>query len=673
MEIVLLCEDGTGKIPPELQYLVLNDKRIKLLSGQSLCDEQALLLALAFQEAKGDYILIVRAEDRLGSNYIEELYRCVADNHPDIVTAAGHLIEDELGRSGLIKHDCEMMDLDGDHANWPLPSANLWDKLLRREFLVMMADNGILLKPSSRQEFWFKAFGLAQGIKASTTVDYHYNDCRDADAKANLIGGNPDQIHNIFLGLLDWADEQRLPAEYRAYLMTCELKICVNILDSCEPSSYGLYFTKISKLVNQIAKGSDRKLLESFEGRHAQVISHLISADIHAHTALRSDNLRSLLIYTQNGHYKYPQTVSAPPWSMLSNVNRNILYWPDFSDANEYQKLTYEYITWAAGSSCIGLNVATLSLEAVASMSLYCSIFHFHWIHPILGKYADCPHHFAEVLQCMKRQYGYRILWTVHNLYSHKRFCSRSKELELRRLLAMHSDRLVVHSDLARETICNEYLVESAKVSVFPHPLYKIPIAQEVRLQEIDQALPSLAPIRLLFFGDLRPYKRLRFAIRMVQMHNSRNPESRVSLIVAGKPISEHQSRLLTSLVEGDAAFVMILRRISDSEIKAIFDDVTAVLLAHPRSLCSGILHLAFSSHVPFIAYPCVATKELSSRGLGLLYENQFEFSEAISALRTSLNALKREIKRYNCEAEYPSSKVLDSGLSAFLFDQKTS
>lgn len=182
------------------------------------------------------------------------------------------------------------------------------------------------------------------------------------------------------------------------------------------------------------------------------------------------------------------------------------------------------------------------------------------------------------------RDYGYKTVITVHNVYPHT--LGRVSWLRQRDAIAAwsHADRLIVHTSQLRVEL--EGLLPNANVAVVPHPLWPVTrCPEQTQLKEF------------LFFGVLRENKGIwRFVKALVELGNPN-----ASIIGAGSESMEKE--ISTSLKElGLSRCEFLPGYLPEDQIPAMFA-AHRVLVAPYESFAaqSGVTHLAIAHRRPVV------------------------------------------------------------------------
>ncbi|MDQ2070141.1 glycosyltransferase [Natronospira bacteriovora] len=285
-------------------------------------------------------------------------------------------------------------------------------------------------------------------------------------------------------------------------------------------------------------------------------------------------------------------------WDTAETAPARLWFWPDFSEANPYQRLLYRDMV-AAGTVVEGLD----SMEAIDALSPDADgacVLHLHWIHPVLtgddpAAVAASTRRFLARLEAARAR-GVAIWWTVHNALSH---AGRWPEQErtLRRELARLADRVYLHHPMARSLL--DWLPEEAPLWLWEHPSYPRRTITDTERLRLRASL-GLSPEDFVVtaFGSMKDYKGLEQYLPVFQRVMEQNPCFK--LVIAGKLASRAARRRLKDLPAGQ--LVVDDRFIPEKELAGIIQAADYAFLCYRAILTSGSLFQAFSLSVPVIA-----------------------------------------------------------------------
>lgn len=213
----------------------------------------------------------------------------------------------------------------------------------------------------------------------------------------------------------------------------------------------------------------------------------------------------------------------------------------------------------------------------------------YHWWHPFFA-----PSYRGVAASLRRHRRSTRQVFICHNVLPHE---SSPVDRGLARFAYAAPDAFVVHSTLEEKKL--EALAPSKPVRVHPHPSYDVfagrPLGRERARREL-----KLDGDVILFFGYVRPYKGLRYAIEALAEVRRRRP---VMLVVAGEfyePRSEYEA-LIDRLGLRDAVRV-VDEYIPNEDVGAYFEAADLVVQPYVTATQSGISQIAFAFGKPVVA-----------------------------------------------------------------------
>jgi glycosyltransferase involved in cell wall biosynthesis len=242
---------------------------------------------------------------------------------------------------------------------------------------------------------------------------------------------------------------------------------------------------------------------------------------------------------------------------------------------------------------------------------------------------------------------GYKLVWTVHNLIPHERTFIHDNKV-LIKLLSSSSSLVVLNTD-TYELLKTQYGVSENKMT-------KLPIGNYIGIYKSYPEVPGNTITRLLFVGQIRPYKGIE---DLINAFTQINPRQNVKLTIIGKcPSIEYWDKLKT-MTDSIKDIFMANRYVSDDDLGKLLANSDIVALPFKKVTNTSTAILAFSMHKPVIAPLLGSIKDYPSN-TGFYYnaDNKDGLRKAILFAMTH----KRLIKKYSDKAlEY--AKTLDWNL----------
>jgi len=326
-------------------------------------------------------------------------------------------------------------------------------------------------------------------------------------------------------------------------------------------------------------------------------------------------------------------------------VSKNLLFLPDWSSSNPYQKLLYDALQ-VAGVTCSGMQGRGFTFRWLWSNRCTYKYIHFHWLFGIYDPentgltIKKSVTFLAKII--FARFLGFKVIWTVHNLVSHEP-TNLKREFVLRKITSRMVNHVIVHCNYAKKKILSDWKLRKDKVSVIPHGSYIGYYPNSITRQEARETLSiGSSNFTFLFFGMLRNYKGIKQLVASFKKLKQQLPEIR--LIIAGSPFNNVIQREIEKL----AAFEGIslhLRYIPDDEVQCFFNAADVIVLPYHNILTSGgaILALSFGKPVIVPAIGCIP--ELINDETGFTYIDKAELLATMrnAAIKTDIRVMDNE------------------------------
>jgi len=250
------------------------------------------------------------------------------------------------------------------------------------------------------------------------------------------------------------------------------------------------------------------------------------------------------------------------------------------------------------------------------------SVLHFHWLHYLYQRssYKDS---LTSILRlAMQLSYakllGYRVVWTMHNLYPHERLHPSLDELA-RRIILFYADSVIVHCKAAKDLLVRTF-GRSHNIFVAPHGNYIGIYPDTITQIEARKRLciPDDKTI-FLFQGAIRAYKGLKYLC--TSFGSLPNPNFR--LLIAGKPRNNFidNEDPLSQIIAADQRIVAHLKWVPNHDLQIYFRAADVVVCPFQKILTSGSVMLALSFGRPLIAPALGCLSELITPSTGVLYD----------------------------------------------------
>jgi len=218
-------------------------------------------------------------------------------------------------------------------------------------------------------------------------------------------------------------------------------------------------------------------------------------------------------------------------------------------------------------------------------------------------------------LAFLLRQRGMKILFVIHNVMPHE---PRLWDRWLASLALQQGHLFLVQTAREKERLLT--LLPQAQTISLPLPLYNMFANQRIPIDRAKQqlGLPINMPV-VLFFGIIRPYKGLRFAIEALAELRARG--SIIHLLVVGEFWEDVM--VYKQLIEqlGLSAQVKLENRyISNEEIALYFSAADIFVAPYVGGTQSAAVKVALGFNLPVVISRAIISEELESDTVHRLY-----------------------------------------------------
>ena len=625
-ELLLIDDCSSDNSLQIILKKALEDERIILIRNKKPSGSAGSPRNQALKIARGKLIGFVDSDDWIGPSYFKSLIDTLDEQNADLVISKGFYnhVGDTYNKriypdNWQIK--CSNPDLSCTHM-----SSMIWDKVYKKS---LIHNNKIWLGsyPAAVDvPFILKIYHLCQKPVVANTNDYHYR--RETENSVTVKyrkGSSCDFEIKAYHEIFEWAVKNKIP---NSYLNFMRLKRLASFIYTCKLvriDFFSSYFDRCSSILVESRQDFSENILSASGQRSLDDCYQLFltrNKQKFIYTQRSADKV--YLIKDKKGQFDVANTI-LPAYRLNDNKSRNLVYFPDWSFSNPYQKLFYENmqrINHYSDLNIIGLGLSEINSDNLLQILNTRDIVHLHWVHPFILN-DKSMNHFCDLLRLIKVQTKSLIVWTVHNMVSHE--CNdNEEELRRRKYVAKFCDRLIVHSNFAQLNVEKNYGVNRSKIYVIPHGKYDVDSQKTLDL--INEYYSARKNMRLTLLGELRAYKNVEFAVDFLSRLNSSLPlENAIELRIAGKSISQDQFDYLHNIQSTHSFISLHLKRLSDDELFHEFCGTDFIFAPYSNSLTSGICINAVSHGRPFIAPKFKALLELHQESNSVLYDNEEE------------------------------------------------
>jgi glycosyltransferase involved in cell wall biosynthesis len=186
------------------------------------------------------------------------------------------------------------------------------------------------------------------------------------------------------------------------------------------------------------------------------------------------------------------------------------------------------------------------------------------------------------------------LVTTIHDVFPHPGDRSRVQGSEYTRRIAFYrSQQLIVHSQLLKDALIQQFSVPQQRANVLPHGQ----LGSLYQRCASGKGVAPKEPYTLLFYGRIWPYKGLKYLLEAMPLIAERIPE--VKLIIAGR--GESFKQYFPNGCD-DKRYEILNQFISPEKVASLFQRSTAVILPYIEASQSGVAAIAYGTGTPIIA-----------------------------------------------------------------------
>lgn len=600
---VIVVNDGSSDNSLEIiERLRQTDARITLINNSKPSGNPGTPRNQGIAIAHGKYLGFVDSDDWVDPDYFERLLKVIEQDDLDIAFAAGY-INHINGETKPVTYDARHFNAMGELRGYH-ESFMVWDKVYRTSFIKSHDIRLGETRAAVDVPFIFKAYYQCRKAGFADTSGYHYRRESASSVTVNFRkSSNCDFEIQAYRDVETWCRQASVTAQYQDLVKFRKVSSYIYTLRVISPEEYLNFFAKIKPELKAI----NRDLIERLSGQlnRPTVLERytaIVSGDAEAYfKAYRTGSTAQ--IPTQGGDDKSEPESSSTlrPLLRLDGSRKGVLFFPDWSSTNPYQKLFYASLAQnfdirVKGGGSSGL----LNKDVLNENKEEFGYLHLHWLHRFMDVTRDDG--LDKLLKNLRhaRKLGYKIIYTAHNIVSHESEHAE-RELQFRRKLAPLFDHVLAHGELARQRLIEEIGIDAGKIHVMPHGTYQGYYKNHVTPAAAREKLgvPSDTFV-FLFFGNIRGYKGIDPLMEAWKELRSRN--QKITLLIAGRVWEEECEKQIRALAEQCPDIVFHPDFIADDEVQYYFNAADMVMLPYKRILTSGAAMLSFAFERPIIA-----------------------------------------------------------------------
>ena len=230
-----------------------------------------------------------------------------------------------------------------------------------------------------------------------------------------------------------------------------------------------------------------------------------------------------------------------------------------------------------------------------------------------------------------------KIVWTIHNLYSHEIYFPKIEKIS-RKYFSRMSNAIICHCSDAKKLLQKEFSVVQDKIYIVNIGNYQNSYKNEITLEKARQSLKyKKEDFIFLIFGPLRPYKGI---LNLIKNFNELETIQHAKLLIVGKPESSLFKKHIEKAVIDNKNINLICRFIPDDEIQIFMNASDLSVFSYNKILTSAGILLAMNFRKAIIAPKLGCIPETIDQKGAFLYDSKDSYG--------LINALKKAMKNKN-------------------------
>lgn len=337
---------------------------------------------------------------------------------------------------------------------------------------------------------------------------------------------------------------------------------------------------------------------------------------------------------------------------------RSVFFWEaaglSLTEANPYGGLLARGLA-AAGVELVAGHAETFNRAWLETNQGVVDVLHLNWPHYMYDApdLAERVARAAELIAnlTLARELGYKVVWTVHNLFPHD---SPNRDLDrlVRLALTNCCSAVIVHCEHARRLV-QHHFHRTEKVFVIPHGHFIDAYPNTMSRAEARQQLGiGEAQFVYLFFGNVRRYKGLEPLLATFQAL----PDPQSVLLLAAKSYNAYGDDFVEQARQADPRIIVRPSRFfANEEFQLFFNAADVGVFPFVDVLTSGSTITALSFGLPVIVPSVGCLPELVDDTVGILYDQQQP-----NALAEAMRTIQQREQGALHQAAYQRAQTLD-------------
>lgn len=596
LEVIVINDGSSDNSLSIVRETMAREGRIVLINNTQPSGNPGTPRNRGIAQARGKYLGFVDSDDWVEPDYFRHLLAVAEEGDLDMVFAAGYTNFLD-GAFREVRYDARHFNQQDSRLHRYHESFMIWDKIYRTSLIQALGIRLGETKAAVDVPFILKAYyHLQRAGFAQEEVGYNYRRESDTSVTVNFRkSSNCDFEIRAYQGVENWCQTRAVASQYRDLISFRKVNSYIYTLSVIALEELPGFFQKVKPELQAIRRDLIAQMAHSLKRGHVlEKFDAIVSGDAAAYVrAYRSTRAKPAgqavpARHDDNASFK------------IDGKGRGILFFPDWSKTNPYQKLFYASLAQNYDLKVNGFKPEHFTRQVLQDNREHCDFLHLHWLHALMDiTRDDGADHLLAMLDHAK-ELGYRIVYTAHNIISHDSEHAE-RELGFRRRVATYYDHVFAHGEFARRRLVDEMGIDPGRVHVMPHGTYLGYYPNHVA-PEAARAKLGLEPSTFvfLFFGNIKGYKGIDALMDAFQTLRSQGGD--VALLIAGRVFEEDSLDRLQSYANADANILFKPGFVDDHEAQYYFNAADLVVLPYRRILTSGAAMLSFAFNRPILA-----------------------------------------------------------------------
>lgn len=625
LELIVVNDGSTDKSAEIIFRVSQMDGRVTVITNSVPSGSPGRPRNQALKIAKGAYIGFVDSDDWIEPGFYQELMDKAMSDAADIVFSGGFLNHrgqevDQRTYSSTGFDDPEATTFKCHD------SFMIWDKVfnakLIRAFDLRLGEG----KAAVDVPFIIQSYYLASKVSfCSDLIGYNYRRDSESSVTVNYRRSSDCQFELAAYDAVEaWSKDFNVAPRYLKTIAFKKVSSFVYTLSVIAPRMFDRFYAQARVAFTNIDRSVVEKFSESTGKRHVlekyDAVLNVTPAQYRA--AFRKGPKGNGIDQTE----ATGKSVKGQHTFYIKGNNKGIMFFPDWTNTNPYQKLLYAGIAREYDVRIKGYRRHFFRPDMLDANRQEFECIHFHWLHVFMDfSCDDGADKFIRYLEHAK-SLGYKLLYTAHNIISHDS-PFKDRERKFRQRVSEYFDHILVHGEFAKRRIVDEIGVDPNKVTIVPHGSYEgyYPDSTSKEVARDRFGIDPSAYV-FLFFGNIKGYKGVDKLLDAYSEVKRQRPN--VRLILAGRVFEESVRIRIESVARKDSSVIFHSGFIEERDVQYYFKAADIVVLPYRRILTSGAAILSVSYHKPVIAPRSGLIPELvANDDLGHLFDSYDEMT----------------------------------------------